>query len=166
MRRGLSKTIDVLQSIERPVILVPGNAESWEELSDACSDWPAAHVLHGSGVTVNGAEFYGLGGGIPVTPFGSWSYDFTEEQATELLDNCPPGCVLVTHSPPQDAVDQSDDGRHLGSTAIRRVIERKQPRLVVCGHIHGSWGQQAWISHTPVVNAGPQGIAWELEEGR
>jgi Icc-related predicted phosphoesterase len=162
MRQGLAKTIGVLQAIERPVVLVPGNSESREELVEACTDWPTSHVLHGSGVTVDGTEFYGLGGGIPVTPFGSWSYDFTEEQAAELLYDCPRGCVLVVHSPPLDAVDQGDDGRHFGSTAIRRAIERKQPRLVVCGHIHSSWEQQAHIGGTPVVNAGPHGIRWDL----
>jgi len=36
------------------------------------------------------------------------------------------------------------------------------PLLVVCGHIHGSAGQQAMLGTTPVVNAGPAGVEWEL----
>jgi uncharacterized protein len=92
-------------------VLVAGNNEFTEELTQACRDWPQAQVLHGSAVTIAGMVFFGLGGGIPVTPFGSWSYDFTEEQATALLDGCPKGCVLVNHSPPKGAVDVDSGGR-------------------------------------------------------
>lgn len=163
LRRGLERSIDVLQVIDKPTILVPGNAESEDELREACRNWPSAHVLHGSGVTIESIEFFGIGGGIPVTPFGSWSFDFTEEQATELLADCPDGCVLVTHSPPQGAVDVSSRGASLGSVTVRQVIETRQPQLVVCGHIHESWGKHEMIGATPVVNAGPDGILWELD---
>jgi hypothetical protein len=93
--------LDVVRDIDKPASLVAANNESTEELAEACRDWPQAHVLHGSGATIDGVEFFGLGGGVPVTPFGAWSYDFTEEQATELLSGCPKGCVLVSHSPPK-----------------------------------------------------------------
>ena len=39
-----------------------------------------------------------------------------------------------------------------------------RPALVVCGHIHASGGQTAHIGATPVINAGPDGIKWELVE--
>src|SRR5262249_40601814 len=102
-------------------------------------------------------------GGIPVTPFGSWSYDFSEEQAAELLADCPPSCVLISHSPPQGAVDVSSRGDHLGSVAVRDAIIRAQPLFVVCRHIHGSVGQQGTIGSSPVVNAGPEGVTWEIK---
>jgi len=50
----------------------------------------------------------------------------------------------------------------LGSTVVRDAILRLQPRLVVCGHIHGSGGQQAMLGATPVVNAGPRGVLFEI----
>jgi Icc-related predicted phosphoesterase len=160
LRRDVSRCLDVLRAVNRPIVLVAGNNESTEELIEACQGWSLAHVLHGSSLTLSGVTFFGLGGGIPVTPFGSWSYDFTEEQATKLLADCPAGCVLVSHSPPQGAVDLSSRGQSLGSTAVRAVIERVRPRLVVCGHIHGSAGQSAMIGSTPVINAGPEGVEW------
>jgi Icc-related predicted phosphoesterase len=163
MRRHLAVCIEVLSAVEKPVVLVAGNNESTEELAAACRQWPAAHVLHGSGVTVGGTQFYGIGGGIPVTPFGSWSYDFTEEQAHSLLAGCPAGCVLISHSPPHGAVDRTSTGHHVGSTAVRDAIVRLAPALVVCGHIHDSSGQQALVGTSPVVNAGPEGIDWVLD---
>lgn len=162
LRRGLDRSIDVLQSIDKPAVLVPGNSESDAELRDACRQWPSAHVLHGSGVTIEGVGFFGIGGGIPVTPFGSWSFDFTEEQAAKLLIDCPQECVLVTHSPPKGAVDVSSRGVSLGSVTVRHVIQSHSPRLVVCGHIHESSGKHEFIGSTPVVNAGPDGIHWSL----
>lgn len=162
-RTGIEKTIDVLRRIERPTVLVPGNGESLEELQAACEGWSAVHILHGSGIVLQGVSMFGIGGGIPPTPFGSWSYDFTEEQATELLAECPPGGVLISHSPPRGIVDVSSMGTHLGSVAVRAVVERNQPRLVVCGHVHESWRRQEQLGRSLIVNAGPQPILLDLE---
>jgi Icc-related predicted phosphoesterase len=164
MRRGVAECIAMLRDIDRPVVLVPGNAESVEELAAACREWPQANVLHGSGAAVGGIRFFGIGGGVPVTPFGAWSYDFTEEEAAALLAGCPPRGVLVSHSPPHGAADANSRGQHLGSHAVRDAVLQTRPRLVVCGHIHGSAGRTARIGSTAVVNAGPSGIEWELEE--
>ncbi|MGB8648602.1 MAG: metallophosphoesterase [Anaerolineae bacterium] len=164
VRRNLNVCISLLRQVNRPTILVAGNNETTDELIVACQGWPSVHVLHGSSVTVNNLTFYGIGGAIPITPFGAWSYDLSEEQATELLINCPSGCILVSHSPPYGAVDVSSQGKHLGSTAIRDAVIRTQPRLVVCGHIHASGGQREMIGSTPVINAGPQGMLWQLAE--
>ena len=162
VRRDVRVCTDVLGQAGKPAVLVAGNNESTEELAEACRDWPEAHVLHGSAVTINGVTFFGLGGGVPVTPFGSWSYDFTEEQAAGLLAGCPMGCVLVSHSPPKGAVDVDSRGRSLGSVAVRDAVLRLEPLLVVCGHIHARGGQQAQLGRSPVVNAGPAGVEWEV----
>jgi hypothetical protein len=74
--------IDVLRGVAKPAVLVAGNNESAKELAEACRDWPQAQLLHGSSVSIGGVTFFGLGGGVPVTPFGAWSYDLTEGQAT------------------------------------------------------------------------------------
>lgn len=165
LRRGIERTISVLRRLPCPAVLVPGNSESKDELQAACGEWPDAYVLHGTGTNLHGVAFFGLGGAVPVTPFGSWSYDLTEQQAEELLADCPPGCVLVTHSPPRGVVDTPGGGGHLGSETIRAAVARLQPRLVVCGHIHQSGGQCERLGTTAVVNAGPAGVLWNLEAG-
>jgi Icc-related predicted phosphoesterase len=96
-----------------------------------------------------------------VTPW-EWSFDLDEEEAASLLARCPDGVVLVVHSPPRGHVDQSSAGEHLGSEAILAAIERRRPRLAVCGHIHESWGQQSTVGETPVINLGPRGRLIEL----
>lgn len=162
--RGLARCISTLSAINKPTFIVPGNNETLDQLRAACASWPAAHVLHGSSVQFGGLVFFGIGGGIPVTPFGAWSFDFTEEQAEHLLAGCPSNCILISHSPPFGVVDHSSQGKHLGSKTVRSLIEQLVPRLVVCGHIHASAGQSAYIGPTPVINAGPLGVVWEISE--
>ncbi len=151
--RGLERTIEALEQIEVPTVLVPGNNETDVALRDACAHWGAATVLHGESTEIGGVEFFGLGGGVPVTPW-EWSFDLTEEQAGERLAGLGEGAVLVVHSPPRGYVDESR-GRHLGSRAVLEAIERRRPGLALCGHIHESWGARATIGPTRVLNLGP-----------
>ena len=160
VRLGIARAIDPLKAIEKPTVIVPGNNESESELAEACEGWASAILLHGDSTEIDGVTFFGLGGGVPVTPF-PWSFDLSEREADEKLERCPEGCVLVVHSPPKDHVDEAN-GRHMGSDAILTAIETKRPRLAVCGHIHESWGREATIGRTPVVNLGPQGRFFEL----
>lgn len=158
VHEGLEETMEALASIEKPTVLVPGNNETADALRDAAARWSAATVLHGEGATIGGVEFYGLGAGIPVTPW-DWSFDLDDAAATQQLAACPEGAVLVLHSPPQGHCDASGDGTHFGSEALLRAILQKRPRLAVCGHIHESWGCESRIGETPVRNLGPAG-AW------
>jgi len=162
-RRGLEGVVGVLSSIRTPTVLVAGNGESADELQVACSGWETARVLHGSEAVIDGVTFFGLGGGVPLTPFGTWSWDLTEDEARELLAECPEGAVLVSHSPPRGHVDRDTSGRHLGSEAVLEAIERTHPRLVVCGHVHASWGERSDLDGVAIVNAGPEGLIWDLD---
>jgi Icc-related predicted phosphoesterase len=156
LHRGVEQLIDMLVVIEKPTVLVPGNNETDDELRSACGGWRAATVLHGSGCAVDGVSFWGLGGGIPTTPW-PWSYDLTEEEAERALASCPVDVdVLVLHSPPFGHLDGSR-GRSLGSRALLEAIERVQPAVAVCGHIHECAGGEASVGATRLYNLGPAG---------
>lgn len=157
---GLEETVSALSSIDRPTVLVPGNNETDEALRAACEGWDAATVLHGEDRDVAGTRFFGLGAGVPVTPW-DWSFDLTEEAAERELADMPEGCVLVVHSPPKGHCDASE-GKSLGSEAVLRAIEEKQPAVAVCGHIHEAWGEESRVGETRVVNLGPEGALIEV----
>jgi uncharacterized protein len=161
VHRGLAETIAALAPIECPVLTVPGNNETEGDLRAACAGWPAATVLHGERVEVAGIEVFGLGGGIPITPW-DWSFDLDEGEAAARLAACPDGAVLLVHSPPRGHVDVASDGRHLGSEAVLAAIERTEPALVLCGHIHESWGSESRIGPSRVVNLGPEGGLFDV----
>lgn len=153
MRRDLEAALGLLAGITAPLVMVPGNAESADELRAAAPE--GAHVLHGQGCEIDGVRIFGLGYAVPVTPFGTWSCDLSEQEAGAMLDRCEGADILVTHSPPKGVADVSSSGLSVGSTAIRAAIERLQPPLALCGHVHDSWGQEGRIGATRVVNLGP-----------
>jgi uncharacterized protein len=157
VHRGITSVIDMLVVIEKPTVLVPGNNETEQALREACEGWKAATVLHGEGTEIDGVPFFGLGGGVPETPW-DWSFDLSEEEAEVKLAGCPEGAVLVVHSPPKGHLD----GRDLGSDAILRTIEEKRPPLAVCGHIHECGGEETTIGPTRLINAGPDGIVVQI----
>ena len=166
VHEGLEETIDALSGIETPTVLVPGNNETADALREACAGagWESATVLHGEGTEVAGRQFFGLGAGIPVTPW-DWSFDLSDEEASAALADCPGGAILVLHSPPKGHCDVSGTGEHLGSEALAGAIERLRPPLAVCGHIHESWGARSRIGPTEVANLGPAGAFLELGDG-
>ncbi|MEM6663528.1 MAG: metallophosphoesterase family protein [Pseudomonadota bacterium] len=151
MRQGLGEAMDLLWTLADKAIYVPGNAESAGELRAATE----ATVLHGGSTEVHDLTIWGIGYAIPVTPFGDWSCDLTEEAAAAMLAPMDGADILISHSPPKGIADIGRDGRSLGSTAVRGAIERVQPRLCVCGHIHDCWGQTGQIGQTRIVNLGP-----------
>lgn len=56
--------------------------------------------------------------------------------------------VIVSHQPPYGHCDEPDPrycigesgGNHCGSHELAGAIERVQPEIVICGHIHGGHG--------------------------
>lgn len=157
MRQGLPEAMAMFEGVRVPMLVVPGNAESAEELHAAAL--PNMTVLHGEGCAVDGVRFFGLGGAVPETPFGGWSYDLSEDEAQAHLDRCAGVDVLVVHSPPKGVVDQASSGQSIGSVSIRDAIVRLRPQLVLCGHVHDCWGQEGWIEESLVRNLGPK-VSW------
>ncbi len=63
--------------------------------------------------------------------------------------------IFCPHSPPYDtACDGLRSGRHVGSPALRAFVDREQPDLLLCGHIHEARGMDE-VGRTRVVNPGP-----------
>ena len=157
MREGLSDAMALLEGLQGPCVVVPGNCESADELRAAAT--PGMTVLHGEATEIAGLQLFGLGYGVPVTPFGAWSCDLTEEAAGEMLAGCEAADIMVFHSPPKGIADVTAMGQSVGSTAIHDAIVRVQPQLAVCGHIHDAWGERGQIGRTEVVNLGPS-VNW------
>ncbi|OIQ30156.1 MAG: serine/threonine protein phosphatase [Alphaproteobacteria bacterium MedPE-SWcel] len=153
MRQGLARAMGLLTGIAAPVVMVPGNAESAEELRGCALS--STIVLHGSGTEVAGLQLFGLGGGIPETPFGDWSFDLSEREAARRLSEAREVDILITHSPPKGAGDTTSAGLSIGSQSIRAAIERLQPQVAVFGHVHDCWGYRGQIGASACANLGP-----------
>ena len=115
--------------------------------------------MHGRGVVVGDVGFAGASGSphSPLhTPYELADDEFAAAAEAGLAELA--GCrarILCPHAPPLDtACDRIRSGAHVGSAALRALIEREQPDLVLCGHIHESRGEDA-IGDTRIANPGP-----------
>jgi Icc-related predicted phosphoesterase len=63
--------------------------------------------------------------------------------------------ILCPHAPPANTTcDRLPSGEHVGSGVLREFIEREQPDVVLCGHIHEARGIDE-IGAARIVNPGP-----------
>ena len=145
----LSFAEEFLQGLAVPTLAVPGNNDPREILAvlDRC-----AVNLHGRKAVVAGRTFVGIGGANP-TPFGT-PFELSEGEIGDALRKVmEPGAILVSHPPPHGFVDVVRSGEHVGSTAIRAIVDEFEPPLVLCGHIHEARGV-AQHGKTTIVNPG------------
>ena len=142
------------QDSETTVLAVAGNCDS-AEIDRRLIELGVA--LHGRGVLHQGIALHGLSA---MPPWRSDMYQFTEGQLAEFLQagyaqiEGAQHHVVLSHPPPCDTtLDRTSRGRHVGSKALRTFIDRKQPHLVICGHIHEARGMEK-LDRTTVVNCG------------
>jgi Icc-related predicted phosphoesterase len=96
----------------------------------------------------------------PISPLRT-PYELDDEELEHRIESAfaaVAGCrvrIFCPHAPPEGTVcDRLRDGRHVGSVVVRRIVEREQPDLVLCGHIHEARGVDE-IGRTRIVNPGP-----------
>ena len=126
-----------------------------------------ANFLEERGISLQGKKkgfgkftLVGFGGGLIGNVGG---FLFSEGQIKEGLLKLVEGeknLVLLTHLPPFGTkIDLSSRGIHIGSRAVKEIIEKKQPVLHLCGHAHGAFGEIS-IGKTVCINVGA------VKEGR
>ena len=124
-------------------------------------------------------DFRGLKiGGVPYFIDVSWVKDFKPpdfkkrmgkavkqtKEAKNMLKEFGRLVILVCHQPPYGILDKSMSkftpkdwyGKHAGSKVILDYVKRKQPKIVLCGHIHEQEGCKK-VGKTKVYNLGTGG---------
>lgn len=141
---------------------------------EAISFFPRAYAVHGNmdtpevvarlremGVLVHGKKvklgewnLVGLGGSNP-TPFGTPS-EFSEDEIAAVLSRAGVDdfSIVLSHPPPYGLFDEVGHGVHVGSKAVRKMVEEKRPILLICGHVHEHEGREI-LGETLVVKLGP-----------
>lgn len=109
--------------------------------------------LHGRKVHIGEWNLVGLGGSN-TTPFHTPS-ELSEEEIAAVLKKgaVDEFSIVVCHPPPYGLFD-SVGGVHVGSKAVRDMVEAKKPILLICGHVHEYEGKEI-LGETLIVKLGP-----------
>ena len=142
---------EFLDSFEVPVYAIAGNCDPPEEIMNAIEE--KAILIHKKKVYLDGIPLIGLGGSNPTifdTPF-----ELTEEEIESSLEPLmEKNAILALHAPAMGINDEIPSGAHVGSTAIKKIIDEYHPRLVLTGHIHEARGIVE-ENGTIFINPGP-----------
>ncbi len=168
-RAGVGRVIiEELKNFGKPLLAVPG---SWDKELISILDEEGVSI-HGKGRIIGGVGFYGFGGaktpfGLPYEPEDPEIEAGLEKAYNDVLNADVK--VQVTHAPPQNTrLDIISAGVHVGSAAVRKFIENRQPSVAICSHIHESKGVD-YIKNTKTINSGrfPEGYCGivDIEKG-
>ncbi|MCD6575781.1 MAG: metallophosphoesterase family protein [Nanoarchaeota archaeon] len=161
----LTGIIGPFKELEKKIIIIPGNHETFATAEFLAKQYgPGVYNLHGRSVLFyNEIGIFGAGGAdVGLFQIGDEEIEKLLEKAHKPIKDAKHK-ILVTHIPPYgtniDALWQ-----HVGSKGVRRVIEKIQPEIALCGHIHETFGKSAKIGKTTVVNVGKDGIIIEIKK--
>lgn len=159
----------LLDSRGRFVKAVPGNMDDERILKLLIGN---RVNLHKNVFSLRDYEFIGFGGGR--TPGGGTPFEPDDSERGEVLKQLiqrrtADNLAVVSHEPPKNtSADLTSSGEHVGSEALRGVMEDEDINLVLCGHIHEAVSVEE-VGGTTVVNPGPvtegRYAVLELEDG-
>ncbi len=130
-----------LQMLPHPhKLLVPGNHDFWLEANlSRRSIFRDAHLLLGTGVTIDGLRIWGS----PVTPLYGGAFGMSNpSDRRRHWDGIPLDIdLLVTHGPPAGVLDSDPGMSHsAGDPQLLKAVSRIKPRYHIFGHVHEAFG--------------------------
>lgn len=110
---------------------------------------------------------------VYLTPWSSqyrdWAFVEPDPVLRDVYAAIPPELdILVSHQPPAGYCDLGEKQGvrgHFGSEALIDVIDQTQPRIVVCGHLHGGYGIEALDEATTIYNVAVLDEAYQVAHG-
>jgi len=146
-RENVAKIMKILSP--RRVVAVPGNMDSNEVLARMEE---AGISIHGACKSAGEKKFCGFGGGsLGKAGLFNFSGKEIKKGLSKIVSK---ESIMVTHLPPLGSrLDLAQGSAHIGSGAVREILEEKKPFLHLCGHVHEAFGEEK-ISHTLSVNVG------------
>lgn len=132
-------------------------------------NWPKnVHLLIDSEYEYNGIRFYGT----PYVPIISymWAFEADHQKLQDHFRKIPSNVdVLITHTPPRVPVGFLDvsleygkDSTRFGSTELAAEVYQKQPKIVICGHIHSGDHNVVHFNGTELYNVSRLGEDYQI----
>ena len=146
------KVLSYLSKLEIPIYTVLGNDDFPMDVY-ILEDIPYVLNIDGKCIDIGPVEIIGLSGnpGSGLAPPDEKKMEVTLQKAFTRASK---PVILVSHLPPYRILDLATRHRveHIGSKAVRKVIEQYKPILCVCGHVHKDGGKRAFLKDTEIIN--------------
>lgn len=129
---------------QKKCFIIPGN---YDISLDGTAVAP--YSLHEKTQSMGGVKFAGYGSAPIFTPGipEELTVEFEETGSGNTLKSKPmefmrreKADVFVLHNPPYGTLDKLPRYGHCGSQGLRQAVDEVQPRLVLSGHVHESYG--------------------------
>ncbi|KAF9237617.1 Metallo-dependent phosphatase-like protein [Melanogaster broomeanus] len=105
--------------------------------------------------------------GSPWQPwFYDWAFNYTEDEAQDIVSRIPEVDILLTHGPPHNLLDCAIGDKHVGCPALLSHLSRMQkPPLLHCfGHIHEARGALAHVWESSPIASDESGREQPIQE--
>lgn len=145
----------------KKVLLIPGNHDSFAT-ADFLAELYGVKNIHGYSVRYNDIGIFGCGGA---------NVGIAKLDEKEIYDLLKKGFdkikylnkrIMVTHVHPAGAKMEKFTDIFPGSDGVRKAIDRLQPDILLCSHVHEAEGIEEKVGKTTVINVGKKGKIIEL----
>lgn len=152
-QQGLNGILRKLNSIKKPVVIIPGNHEGPRFLREMCRKFPNIKDIHKESCIVGNLLIigYGSGGFLQREP------DFipARKRFSKLIKAHPEKkVVMLTHAPPYGTRLDKIRREHRGNKDISDFIKKNRVEVLICGHFHENAGIVEKIGKTVAMNPG------------
>jgi len=145
------------------VLIIPGNHDLLATTNFLESAYkPNVKNIHGRGIQSHHIGVFGAGGA---------NIGLFQVNDKEMYDTLRKGFdqihsaykkIMVTHVHPSNTLMEKLTTIFPGSDAIRKAIEKFQPDIAICSHVHEAEGIEEKIGKTRVINVGKKGKIIEI----
>jgi len=153
--------IGPFKKLHEKVLLIPGNHES-VATTNFLAELYGIKNLHGYSVKYKDVGIFGAGGA---------NIGLLQLKETEIYDLLKKGFegindlkkkIMVTHVHPSGSKMEKFTHFFPGSTGVRKAVEKFQPDILLCSHVHEAEGIEEKIGNTKVINVGRKGKIIEI----
>jgi Icc-related predicted phosphoesterase len=145
----------------KKVLLIPGNHESFAT-ADFLAEVYGVKNIHGYSVKYKDVGLFGCGGA---------NVGIEQLNENEIYDVLKKGFdkikylkkrIMVTHVHPSETIMEKFTQFFPGSDGVKKAIDRFQPDILLCSHVHEAEGIEEKVGKTTVINVGKKGKILEI----
>jgi hypothetical protein len=145
----------------KKVVLIPGNHET-VATADFLAELYGAKNLHGYSIKAGDVGLFGAGGA------NIGLFRLSESELFELLKKGNDYLkdmkkkIMVTHVHPTGTMMEKFTQFFPGSKGVKKAVDKFQPDILLCSHVHEAEGIEEMVGKTRVINVGKKGKIIEL----